>query len=127
VQKERRSVMTSSLIRSERTERGLERPALASGIRFVAVQIATLAFTAVFFATTHPPMDASPQEAARGFAQAQAMVEIGTFPYVLQILFLLVFLGGLFSVLDGDVGSPGKEHASFAGTCPRCSRGRDRA
>jgi hypothetical protein len=113
--------MTSSLTRSKHTQKGYgwslqwERLSLASGILFVAVQIATLAFTAVFFATTHPPMDASPQEAARGFAQAQAMVEIGTYPYVLHLPFLLVFLGGLFGVLRRAEGGSGALSVSVLG------------
>jgi hypothetical protein len=73
--------------------------ALASGIPFVAVQIATIAFTAAFFATMHPPVDASPAEAARGFARAETLVEVGTYFYVLQVPFFLFFLGGLFGVL----------------------------
>jgi hypothetical protein len=88
---------------------------LASGILFVAVQIATLALTAAFLATTHPPMNASPQEAARDFAQAQAMVEIGTFLYVLQVPFLLVFLGGLFGVLRRAEGGSGALSVSVLG------------
>ena len=64
--------MKSNLIRSQGTEKGLERPsrwertALASGILFVAIQIATIAFTAVFFATTHPwtPHPERPQGAS---------------------------------------------------------------
>ena len=97
--------MTSSLIRSERTEKELGRPlrwerlALASGLLFVVVQIATVAFNVAFFLTRHPPMDASPQETARGFAEHATMVEIGTYLYVLHMPFLLLFLGGLFGML----------------------------
>ncbi len=97
--------MTSKFMRSEQTEKGPRQPfrwerlALASGILFAAVQIATVAFNVVFFLTTHPPMDASPQETARGFAQQETMVEIGTYLYVLQVPFWLLFLGGLFGVL----------------------------
>lgn len=93
--------MTSSLIRSRETEKGLggpfrwERPALVSGILFVAVQLATVAFNVAFFLTTHPPMDASPQETARGFAEHASMVEICTYLYVLQLPFLLLFFGVL--------------------------------
>ncbi len=106
--------MTSDLTRSKQTEKLLGRPfrwerlALASGILFVAVQIATVAFNVAFFLTTHPPMDASPQETARGFAEHATMVEIGTYLYVLHLPFLLVFLGGLVGVLrraEGDSGA----------------------
>jgi hypothetical protein len=86
--------MTSNLMRSKQIEKRhgwsfqWERLALASGILFVAVQIATLAFNVVFFLTTHPPMGASPQETARGFAEHATMVEIGTYLYVLHLPFL---------------------------------------
>lgn len=98
--------MTTSTVRSELAQKGAaqtsrwERLALASGLLFVVVQIAMIAFTGVFFATSHPPMDASPAEAARGFAQAETMVALGTYLYVLQLPFWLLFLGGLFSVLS---------------------------
>jgi hypothetical protein len=92
-----------------------ERPALASGILFVVVQIATIAFTAVFFATTHPPIDASPTEAARGFARAETMVAVGTYLYVLQVPFLLLFLGGLFGVLRRVEGGSGALAISVLG------------
>lgn len=113
--------MTSSLIRSRQTEKGLrgafrwERLALASGILFVAVQIATVAFNVAFFLTTHPPMDASPQEAARAFAEHATMVEIGTYLYVLQLPFLLPFLGGLFAVLRRAEGGSGALSVSALG------------
>ena len=91
---------------SERPSRW-ERPALASGLLFVVVQLVTIAFTAAFFATTHPPMDASPAEAARGFARAETMVAVGTYLYVLQVPFFLLFLGGLFGVLRRVEGGSG--------------------
>jgi hypothetical protein len=103
--------MTSRVVRSELTREGCarssrwERFALTSGLLFAVVQIVTIAFSAVFFATSHPPMDASPAEAARGFAQAETMVATGTYLYVLHLPFWLIFLGGLFGVLsraEGD-------------------------
>jgi hypothetical protein len=113
--------MTSSLTRSRRTEIGLggpfrwEQVALASGILFVAAQIATLVINVAFFLTTHPPMDASPAEAARGFARAETMVEIGTYLYVLHLPFLLLFLGGLFGVLRRAEGGSGALSISALG------------
>lgn len=113
--------MTSSLIRSERTDKGLggtfpwERVALASGILFVAAQIATVASNVIFFLTTHPPMDASPQETARGFAEHATMVEIGTYLYVLHMPFWLLFLGGLFGVLRKAEGGSGALSVSTLG------------
>jgi hypothetical protein len=114
-------MVTSSMIRGERHAGVSELPsrwerlALVSGILFVAVQIATIAFTAAFFATTHPPMDASPAEAARGFAQAETMVAVGTYLYVLQVPFLLLFLGGLFGVLRRVEGGSGALAISVLG------------
>jgi hypothetical protein len=113
--------MTSSLTRSRRIEIGLggpfrwEQVALASVILFVAAQIATLVFNVAFFLTTHPPMDASPAEAARGFARAETMVEIGTYLYVLQLPFLLLFLGELFGVLRRAEGGSGALSISALG------------
>lgn len=113
--------MTSNSTRSGQTGielRGLsrwDRLALASGILFVAVQLMTVAFNIAFFLTTHPPMDASPQTTARGFAEHAAMVEIGTYIYVLQVPFLLVFLGGLFGVLRRVEGGSGALSISVLG------------
>ncbi|MDQ4001710.1 MAG: DUF4386 domain-containing protein [Actinomycetota bacterium] len=113
--------MTSKFMRSEQTEKGLRQPfrwerlALASGILFAAVQIATVAFNVVFFLTTHPPMDASPQETARGFAQQETMVEIGIYLYVLQVPFWLLFLGGLSGVLRRVEGGSGALSVSVLG------------
>jgi hypothetical protein len=81
--------------------------ALASGILFVAAQIATLVINVAFFLTTHPPMDASSAEAARGFARAETMVEIGTYLYVLHLPFLLLFLGGFSACCEGQRAAAG--------------------
>ena len=113
--------MTSNLMRSKQIEKRhgwsfqWERLALAGGILFVAVQIATLAFNVVFFLTAHPPMDASPQETARRFAEHATMVEIGTYLYVLHLPFLLIFLGGLFGVLRKAEGGGGALSVSVLG------------
>lgn len=58
-----------------------------------------VAFTFVFFATSHPAMDATPVEAAVGFRDAGTMVAVGTFLTLLPLPFALLFLGGLDSVL----------------------------
>ena len=114
-------MMTSGTIRGEQSvavpgvPSRWERRALVSGILFVVVQVATIAFTAFFFATTHPPMDASPAEAARGFAQPATMVAVGTYLYVLQVPFLLLFLGGLFGVLRRVEGGSGVLAVSVLG------------
>ena len=113
--------MTSSLILGEQLVKGPEWPsrweqlALASGILFAAVKIATLAFNVAFLLATRLPMDASPQETARGFAEHATMVEIGTYLYVLHLPFLLVFLGGLFGVLRRAEGGSGALAISVVG------------
>ena len=113
--------MRSSVIPSEQMKRSLgqpfrwERVALVSGIVFVAVQIVTIAFNVAFFLTTHPPMDASPQEAARGSAEQATMVSIGTYLHVLQAPFWLLFLGGLFGALRRAEGGSGALSVSALG------------
>lgn len=64
-----------------------------------ATSLIGVAFTFVFFATSHPAMDATPIEAAIGFRDAGTMVAVGTFLAVLPFPFALLFLGGLDSVL----------------------------
>jgi hypothetical protein len=58
-----------------------------------------VAFMFVFFATSHPAIDASPVEAAVGFRDAGTMVAVGTFLTVIPLPFALLFLGGLDAVL----------------------------
>jgi hypothetical protein len=104
--------MTTTLTHTEATAAQpaaprAERLALGSGLLFAAVQIAATAFMIYFFSTTHPPVDASPAEAARGFADAAAMVAAGSYLYVLQVPFWLVFLGGLAAVLRRAEGRDG--------------------
>ncbi len=74
-----------------------------------------MAFNVAFFLTTHPPMDASPQETARGFAQAENMVEVGTHLYMLHVPFWLLFFGGLFGVLRRVEGGSGALSVSALG------------
>jgi hypothetical protein len=76
-----------------------ERRLLFSGVLFGVANVVGLVFIVVFFATTHPPMDATPVEAAVGFRDAAAMVGIGTFLAMLGLPLGLLFLGGLGSVL----------------------------
>ena len=65
-----------------------------------------MAFMAVFFATSHPARDASPQEAAQGFHDAALMVGAGTWLAVLPLPFLLLFLGGLGAAVAPGGGWP---------------------
>jgi hypothetical protein len=76
-----------------------ERRLLFTGVLFGAVNLLGLVFILAFFATSHPPMDATPVEAATGFRDAGLMVGIGTFLAMLGLPLGLLFLGGLGSVL----------------------------
>jgi hypothetical protein len=76
-----------------------ERRLLFSGVLFGIANLVGLVFLIAFFATTHPPMDATPVEAAVGFRDAAMMVGIGTFLAMLGLPLGLLFLGGLGSAL----------------------------
>ena len=76
-----------------------ERRLLSSGVAFGIANLVGLVFIVAFFATSHPPMDATPVEAAVGFRDAGLMVGIGTFLAMLGLPLGLLFLGGLGSVL----------------------------
>lgn len=76
-----------------------ERRLLFTGVLFGLANLISLAFIAVFFATDHPPMDATPVEAAVGFRDASLMYGIATFLSMLALPLGLLFLGGLGSVL----------------------------
>jgi hypothetical protein len=76
-----------------------ERRLLFCGVLIGVTYLIGVAFTFVFFATSHPAMDATPVEAAVGFRDAGTMVAVGTFLTVLPLPFALLFLGGLDSVL----------------------------
>lgn len=76
-----------------------ERRLLYSGVLFGVATLLGLVFILAFFATSHPPMDATPVEAAVGFRDAGLMVGIGTFLAMLGLPLGLLFLGGLGSVL----------------------------
>ena len=92
-----------------------ERRMLLSGVLVGAISLIGVAFIAAFFATTHPPMDATPVEAAVGFRDAAAMVSLGTFLAILPLPFALVFLGGLDTVLRRLDGGPLVPAAVLAG------------
>lgn len=83
-----------------------ERRLLLCGVLVGATYLIGMAFIAVFFATSHPPMDASPVEAAVGFRDAGGMVGIATFLGMLPLPFALLFLGGLDTVLRRVSGGP---------------------
>jgi hypothetical protein len=76
-----------------------ERRLLFSGVLFGVANLIGLVFILAFFATSHPPMDATPVEAAVGFRDAALMVGIGTFLAMLGLPLGLLFLGGLGSYL----------------------------
>jgi hypothetical protein len=76
-----------------------ERPMLFCGVLVGVTYLIGVAFMFVFFATSHPPMDATPVDAAVGFRDSGTMVAVGTFLALLPLPFALLFLGGLDSVL----------------------------
>lgn len=76
-----------------------ERRLLFCGVLVGVTYLIGVAFTFVFFATSHPAMDATAVEAAVGFRDAGMMVAVGTFLAVLPLPFALLFVGGLDSVL----------------------------
>jgi hypothetical protein len=92
-----------------------ERRLLFCGALVGLTTLVGLVFIVVFFATSHPPMDATAVEAAIGFRDAGAMVGIGTLLAVLPLLFALPFLGGLRSALGRADGGPLVAVASSAG------------
>lgn len=93
-----------------------ERRFLGGGLGVGLAYLAGTAFMAVFFATSHPARDASPQEAAQGFHDAALMVGAGTWLAVLPLPFLLIFLGGLGPLLRRVAGGPTAVTAVAAGT-----------
>lgn len=72
---------------------------LLCGVLVGLTYLIGVAFTFVFFATSHPAIDATPVEAAVGFRDAGTMVAVGTFLMMLPLPFALLFLGGLEAVL----------------------------
>lgn len=85
-------------------------------VAFIALsELIGLAFIFAFFATSHPPIDATPVEAAIGFRDAKLMIGIATYLTVLPLLFALPFLGGLGSALRRAGGGPLVSTALSAG------------
>jgi hypothetical protein len=83
-----------------------ERRLLLFAALVLGTQLIGLGFIFAFFATSHPPMDATPVEAAIGFRDARTMIGIATYLAVLPLLFALPLLGGLSSVLRRAGGGP---------------------
>ncbi|TYL53091.1 hypothetical protein [Agromyces mariniharenae] len=83
-----------------------ERRLLFCGVLVGATYLIGMAFITVFFATSHPAMDATPVEAAVGFRDAAGMVGLATFLGMLPLPFALLFLGGLDTVLRRVAGGP---------------------
>ncbi|MDQ0573977.1 hypothetical protein [Agromyces albus] len=76
-----------------------ERRMLLCGVLVGLTYLIGVVFTFVFFATSHPAIDATPVEAAVGFRDAGTMVAVGTFLMMLPLPFALLFLGGLDAIL----------------------------
>lgn len=98
--------MTSSLIRESATvtpdavsSRSDERLLLRGGLIAAVPYLAGIAFAIWFLNTTHPAFDASPLDAAIGFRDNAWKIGVGTVLFVLPMPFVLMFLGGLTSVL----------------------------
>lgn len=81
-----------------------ERRLLFCGVIVGILTLIGLAVTVVFFATSHPTIDATPVEAATGFRDAAGMVALATFLMVLPFPFALLFLGALDTVLHRAAG-----------------------
>ena len=77
---------------------------LLCGVIVGILTLIGLAVTVVFFATSHPAIDATPVEAATGFRDAADMVALATFLMVLPFPFALLFLGALDAVLHRAAG-----------------------
>lgn len=83
-----------------------ERRLLFCGVLLGLAQLAGLVFIVCFFANGHPPMEATPVEAAVGFRDAASSVGMGTLLAVLPLPFALLFLAGLGSLLRRSGGGP---------------------
>lgn len=93
----------------------LERRLLLGGIGLGLAYLVATVFIGLFFASTHPPMDATPQEAAIGFHAARTMVGVGTWLLLLPLPLGMLFLGGLTSVLHRLAGFGAAAVALLAG------------
>lgn len=93
-----------------------ERRLLRFGVLFGVATLIGFVFIAAFFATSHPPMDATPVEAAVGFRDAGLMVGVGTLLAMLGLPLGMLFLGGLGSVLRRTGDGPLVGPAISAGT-----------
>ena len=79
---------------------GADQRVLLRGGLFAAVPyLAGIAFAIWFLNTTHPAFDATPLEAAVGFRDNAANIAIGTVLFLLPYPFVLMFLGGLTSLV----------------------------
>lgn len=76
-----------------------ERLALASGIVFVALQLAGLVYFFTFFVPKQPPVDAPAARFAAFYADSRPTITINNYLVVLTTPFLLLFVGGLFGIL----------------------------
>lgn len=76
-----------------------ERLLLRGGLIAAVPYAAGIAFAIWFLNTTHPAFDATPLEAAIGFRDNASKIGLGTLLFVLPMPFVLMFLGGLTSVL----------------------------
>lgn len=76
-----------------------ERLLLRSGLLAALLYLVAIGFAAWFLATTHPAFDSTPARAAAGFRDNAWQIAVGTALFLLPAPFVLMFLGGLTSVL----------------------------
>lgn len=76
-----------------------ERLLLRGGLVAAAPYAAAIGLAIWFLNTTHPAFDASPLDAAIGFRDNAWQLGVSTLLFVLPMPFVLMFLGGLTSVL----------------------------
>lgn len=90
-----------------------ERLALASGIVFVALQIAGLVYFFTFFVPKLPPVGAPAAQFAAFYAGNRLTITTNNYLIVLTTPFLLLFVAGLFGVLRRAEGGSGVLAAAF--------------
>ncbi len=78
---------------------GDERRLVACGLPAAGLYLVALGYAIWFLATTHPAIDATPTDAATGFADNAARIAAGSLLFLLPLPFVLLFLAGLGSVL----------------------------
>lgn len=90
--------------------------ALASGLVFVALQVAGLIYFFSFFVPRQPPVDAPAALLAAFYAANRSTITTNNYLVVLTTLFLLLYVAGLFGVLRREEGGTGASAAAVLGS-----------